>query len=83
MKHDGGTSRHQSASKEAEENKKSIKIIMFDSHVSLVNRSHDLEKKKKEHSRILAWSQRNAMALECCTCLKLAASAWQGNQAAA
>ena len=29
----------------------------------LVNRSQGLKKKKKEHSRIYAWSQRNAMAL--------------------
>ena len=36
---------------------------MLDSQVSLVNRSQDVEKKKKEHSRIWAWSQRNAMAL--------------------
>ena len=31
------TSRHQSASKEKEENKNSLKIITFDSQVSLVN----------------------------------------------
>ena len=30
-----GTSRHQNASEEPEENKKSLKIVMFDSQVSL------------------------------------------------
>ena len=38
---------------ETEENKKSLKIVMFDSQESSrVNRSQGLEKKKKEHSRI-------------------------------
>ena len=36
---------------------------MVDSQVSLVNVSQGLKKKKKEHSRSSAWSQRNAMAL--------------------
>ena len=39
---------------ETEENKKSFKIVMFDSQVSLVNESQGLEKKKKKHSRIYA-----------------------------
>ena len=46
------TSRHQSASEETEGNKKSIKIVMFDSQVFLANRSQGLERKKKEESRI-------------------------------
>ena len=32
--------------------KKSLNIVLFDSKESRVNRSQDLEKKKKEHSRI-------------------------------
>ena len=34
-------------SEETEENKKSLKLVMFDSRVSLVNRSQGLEKKKR------------------------------------
>ena len=45
------TSRHQSASEETAENKKSLKTVMFDSEGSLVNRSKGLEKKKEEHSK--------------------------------
>ena len=41
------TSRHQSAREETEENKKTFKIVMFDSQVSLVNKSQGLEKKKR------------------------------------
>ena len=33
-----------------EKTKKSLKIVMFESQVCIVNRSQDLEKKKKEHS---------------------------------
>ena len=46
------TSRHQRAREEMEENKKPLKIVMFDSQESRVNRSQDLKKRKKEHSRI-------------------------------
>ena len=46
------TSRHQSAREETEENKKSLKTVIFDSQVSLVNRSQGLEKEKKEDPRI-------------------------------
>ena len=48
-------------SEETEGNKKTLKIVMFDSQVSLVN-TQGLEKKKKEHKN-LAWLQRNAMTL--------------------
>ena len=39
-------------SEETEDNKKSFKIVMFDSQEFRVNRSHGLKKRKKEHSRI-------------------------------
>ena len=41
------TRRHQSAREETEENKKSLTIVMFDSQVSLVNRSQGLVKKER------------------------------------
>ena len=41
------TSRHQSASEETEDNKKSSKIVMFDSQESRVNRSHGLKEEKE------------------------------------
>ena len=48
-----GTSRHQSARVEMGENKKSRKIVMFDSQVSLESKGHKgLEKEKEKHSRI-------------------------------
>ena len=46
------TSQHQRAREETEENKKSLKIVMFDSQESRVNRSQDLKKRKKKHPRI-------------------------------
>ena len=46
------TTRNQSAREETEEDKKSLKMALFGSQVSLVNKSQGLEKKKKEHSRI-------------------------------
>ena len=41
------TSQHLSASEETEDNKKSFKIVMFNSQKSRVNRSHGLKKKKE------------------------------------
>ena len=66
------TSRHQSAREETEENKKSLKIVIFDSQVALVNRSQGLGIKKKEHSRKLGLvaAQRNGIAA-CAYSLKI------------
>ena len=41
------TGQHQRARKEKEENKKSLKIVMFSSQESRVNRSQDLRKEKE------------------------------------
>ena len=38
--------------KRRKKTKNSLKIVMFDSQVSLVNRSQGLEKKKKEHKNL-------------------------------
>ena len=46
------TSRHQSAREGAGENKKIIKIIIFDSRAYRQDRSQGLKKGKSKHSRI-------------------------------
>ena len=48
---------------ETEENKKSLKIVIFDSQVSLVNRSQGLERRRRNIQEYQALLQRNAMAL--------------------
>ena len=58
--------------KRQKKNKKSLKIVIFDSQVALVNRSQCLGKKKKEHSRKLGLvaAQRNGIAA-CAYSLKI------------